>query len=115
MHVTIAFRRTSAVVSALLALWLAPGLAAAQSAERSGKEIVDAQCSKCHLEGKSGAPKIGDRDAWIQRLKKGLDATVREAIRGHGGMPPRGDKADLTDREVRNAILYMYYPGNAPK
>jgi cytochrome c5 len=30
-------------------------------------------------------------------------------------MPARGDKADLTDREVRNAILYMYYPGNAPK
>ena len=98
----------------LTALALVPGFAYAQ-AERSGKEVVDAQCSKCHLEGKGGAPKIGDRDAWVQRLKKGLDATVREAIRGHGGMPARGDKADLTDREVRNAILYMYYPGNAPK
>ena len=91
------------------------GPALSQQPERSGKEVVEAQCSKCHLEGKGGAPKIGDRDAWIQRLKKGLDATVREAIRGHGGMPPRGEKADLTDREVRNAILYMYYPGNAPK
>ena len=90
------------------------GLASAQQpAERSGKEVVDAQCSKCHLEGKNGAPKIGDRDAWTQRLKKGLDTTVREAIRGHGGMPARGDKADLTDREVRNAILYMFYPGSA--
>ncbi len=98
----------------VLASALVPGFAFAQ-AERSGKEVVDAQCSKCHLEGKGGAPKIGDRDAWVQRLKKGLDATVREAIRGHGGMPARGDKADLTDREVRNAILYMYYPGNAPK
>ena len=101
--------------AAALASLLCPGLAIAQSGERSGKEVVDAQCSKCHLEGKGGAPKIGDRDAWVQRLKKGLDATVREAIRGHGGMPARGDKADLTDREVRNAILYMYYPGNAPK
>jgi cytochrome c5 len=99
----------------VLASLLCPGLALAQSGERSGKEVVDAQCSKCHLEGKGGAPRIGDRDAWVQRLKKGLDATVREAIRGHGGMPARGDKADLTDREVRNAILYMYYPGNAPK
>jgi cytochrome c5 len=106
-------RRLATTVALASLLW--PGLAIAQSGERSGKEVVDAQCSKCHLEGKGGAPKIGDRDAWVQRLKKGLDATVREAIRGHGGMPPRGDKADLTDREVRNAILYMYYPGNAPK
>ena len=108
-------RRLAAPTAVLLASLLCPGLAIAQSGERSGKEVVDAQCSKCHLEGKGGAPKIGDRDAWVQRLKKGLDATVREAIRGHGGMPARGDKADLTDREVRNAILYMYYPGNAPK
>ena len=92
------------------------GLASAQQpAERSGKEVADAQCSKCHLDGKGGAPKIGDRDAWTQRLKKGLDNTVREAIKGHGGMPARGDKADLTDREVRNAILYMFYPGSAPQ
>ena len=107
--------RGSAAATALLVLSVVPRFALAQQAERSGKEVVDAQCSKCHREGKGGAPKIGDRDAWIQRLKKGLDATVSEAIRGHGGMPPRGDKADLTDREVRNAILYMYYPGNAPK
>ena|SRR6185436_14427164 len=110
-----AFLRRLATAAVVLASLLCPGLAIAQSGERSGKEVVDAQCSKCHLEGKGGAPKIGDRDAWVQRLKKGLDATVREAIRGHGGMPARGDKADLTDREVRNAILYMYYPGNAPK
>src|SRR4029078_9988319 len=89
-------------------LWI--GIAAAQPAERSGKEVVDAQCSKCHQEGKGGAPKIGDRDAWTQRVKKGLDKTVSEAIKGHGGMPARGDKADLTDREVRNAILYMVSP-----
>ena len=106
--------RIGAPAAVLLASVLCPGIVAAQ-AERSGKEVVDAQCSKCHLEGKGGAPKIGDRDAWTQRLKNGLDNTVRSAIKGHGGMPPRGDKADLTDREVRNAILYMFYPGNAPK
>jgi len=26
-------------------------------------------------------------------------------------MPPRGDKADLTDTELRNAIIYMFNPG----
>jgi cytochrome c5 len=42
---------------------------------------------------------------------------VRSAISGHGGMPPRGDKADLTDGEIRAAILYMFNPkgSDAPK
>ena len=89
--------------------------AAAHSTERSGKQVEDAQSPRCDLEGKTGAPKIGDREAWTQRLKKGLDNTVREAIKGHGGMPARGDKADLTDSEVRAAILYMFNPGDAGK
>lgn len=76
--------------------------------QRSGAEVVEAQCSKCHKDGKGGAPKIGDRDAWIPRLKNGLDVTVRSAINGHGGMPPRGGQANLTDAEVRSAIIYMY-------
>ena len=104
----------AAMAGAALAAWA--GLAIGQQpGERSGKQVVDAQCAKCHLEGKGGAPKIGDRDAWTQRLKKGLDNTVREAIKGHGGMPARGDKADLTDSEVRSAILYMFNPGGAQK
>jgi len=104
--------RGSVVATFLLAAALVPTAPAAQ-AERTGKQVVDAQCAKCHQEGRNGAPKIGDRDAWTQRLKKGLDSTVSEAIRGHGGMPPRGDKADLTDREVRSAILYMFNPASA--
>jgi cytochrome c5 len=97
----------------LLAL---PQVVLSQAAERSGKQVVDAQCSKCHAEGTAGAPKIGDRAAWTPRLKQGVDALVSSAIRGHGGMPARGDKADLTDGEVRAAILYMFNPaGSAAK
>jgi len=108
--------RSLALGTAGVVLLAWAGLASAQKpGERSGRQVADTQCSKCHLEGKSGAPKIGDRDAWTQRLKKGLDATVAEAIKGHGGMPARGDKADLTDSEVRAAILYMFNPGDAGK
>jgi cytochrome c5 len=39
------------------------------------------------------------------------DGTVRSAIHGHGNMPARGGMADLTDPEVRAAILYMFNPG----
>ena len=88
-------------------------LAHAQQAERSGKAVYEAQCQKCHATGVDGAPKIDDRAAWIPRMKQGLDATVRSAARGHGKMPARGGVADLTDAELRAAILYMFYPAAA--
>jgi cytochrome c5 len=85
---------------------------AQQSADRSGKEVVEAVCATCHsptaANAPKAAPKIGDRAAWTPRLSHGLDNAVRTAIRGHGGMPPRGDQAALTDNEIRNAIVYMF-------
>jgi cytochrome c5 len=95
--------------------WVEPATAKDMMAERSGKQVVDAQCSKCHAKGTGGAPKIGDRDAWTPRMKQGMDALVASAIRGHGGMPPRGDKADLTDNEVKAAITYMFNPATPAK
>ncbi len=96
--------------------WVEPASALDLVGERSGAQIVEAQCSKCHREGVGGAPKIGDVAAWAPRLTEGLEAAVRKAIHGHGGMPPRGDRADLTDAEIRNAVIYMFNPGAvAPK
>ena len=74
---------------------------------RRGEEIVKAQCVKCHGTGVGGAPRIGDRDAWIGRAKLGFDGLVRSAINGHGAMPARGGLANLTDAEVRSAVTYM--------
>lgn len=93
-----------------------PGAAFAQSTDKSGdrtgEQIVRAQCASCHESGKSGAPKIGDRAAWIERAKQGLDPLVRSAIKGHGGMPARGGLADLTDPELRGAVIYMLNSGS---
>ncbi len=88
--------------------------AAPPAADRSGEQIVRTQCFKCHETGVDGAPRIGDRSAWIPRAKQGLDAVVRSAIKGHGGMPPRGGMADLTDPEIRSAIVYMFNQSVAP-
>jgi cytochrome c5 len=87
--------------------WTEPASASELKAERTGAQVVKMQCSKCHQEGKGGSPKIGDRDAWSKRLSGGLDRAVSSAIHGHGGMPPRGNRADLTDGELKAAILYM--------
>jgi cytochrome c5 len=88
--------------------WIEPISRKTPPAPRTGEEIVKAQCIKCHKDGVRGAPKIGDRDAWIPRLKDGLDSTVRSAMKGHGGMPARGGMADLTDSELRSAVIYLF-------
>ena len=88
--------------------WTEPVNKKALPAPRTGEEIVKAQCIKCHEAGKGGAPKIGDRDAWIPRLKDGRDHTGRSAINGHGGMPARGGMANLTDAEMRSAVIYLF-------
>lgn len=81
--------------------------------ERSGQYIVETQCGKCHQSGENGAPKVGDRAAWVERLKRGLDAVVLSALNGHGPMPAKGGLADITVNEIRSAIVYMFNPASA--
>jgi cytochrome c5 len=88
--------------------WIEPLDPRAPAKVRTGEQIVRAQCVKCHDAGLNGAPRIGDKDAWIERARKGLDTITRSAIHGHGAMPARGGMADLTDAEMRSAIAYMF-------
>lgn len=76
---------------------------------RTGQQVVQSQCVKCHGQGLNGAPKIGDKAAWIDRAKLGFDSVVRSAINGHGAMPARGGQANFTDEEMRAAVAYMFY------
>lgn len=93
--------------------WVEPVSGVTPAVQRKGKQIVDAQCSKCHEKGISGAPKIGNLTEWIPRLKFGIDLAVRSAINGHGPMPARGGVTDLTDLEIRAAVNYMINPAVA--
>ena len=94
--------------------WIEPTDKKTKAAARTGEQVVQARCVECHQTGVKGAPKIGDHDAWIPRLKNGLDSLVRSAINGHGGMPARGGMANLTDAEMRSAITYMFNKGRVP-
>lgn len=95
--------------------WTEPTSRKQSPVQRTGKQIVEARCANCHAQGKGGAPKIGDRDAWVPRIKDGFDATVRSAINGHGGMPARGGLANLTDAEMKEAVTYMVNKGHVPE
>jgi cytochrome c5 len=98
----------------LVAVLFSGGALLAAAAERSGEQIVKGQCAGCHEKGLHGAPRIDDRAAWIPRLKNGLDATVRSAIKGHGAMPSRGGLSDLTDTELHSAVVYLFNTAGPP-
>lgn len=95
--------------------WIEPINKALLRSARSGEQVVKTRCGNCHLTGKDGAPKIGDRDAWIGRTSKGLDAVVASGIHGRGAMPARGGLADLSDAEMRAAVIYMFTESTGPK
>ena len=102
----VAPRLTCAAVLALAALIATPD-ALAQGKERSGKEVVDAVCAKCHATGAQGAPKIGNQRAWSKRAQQGLSSLTQSALKGIRQMPPHGGNMELTDVEVERAITYM--------
>ncbi|MGB5741967.1 MAG: c-type cytochrome, partial [Sedimenticolaceae bacterium] len=85
-----------------------PTPAAAGSTPKSGAEVVAAACNNCHIAGVLGAPKIGDKAAWEQRLAAGggIDALTSSVINGKGAMPARGG-AVLTDAEIRAGVEHM--------
>ena len=99
------FRKVLALAMPLAVAVIAHCEASAQTGprrdDRSGKEVVEAVCAECHAMGVKGAPRIGERADWSARLSHGLSNAVNAAIRGHGGMPARGGKADLTDSQKR--------------
>ena len=78
-------------------------------APRSGDAIVEKNCQVCHSIGLANAPKLdaGAKADWEARLAGGYDAIVTSAIKGKGGMPPRGGDATLTDDEISAAIMQM--------
>ncbi|MDP3037819.1 MAG: c-type cytochrome [Rhodocyclaceae bacterium] len=79
----------------------------AKEAHGSGEDNVNAACGNCHREGVGGAPKIGDKEAWLPRLPKGVAELVTSAIHGHNKMPARGGLSNLSDIDIHAAVSYM--------
>jgi cytochrome c5 len=84
----------------------APQAAAVDNNQR-GQEIYTNVCSSCHKTGIAGAPVLGDKAAWQERIAKGEDQLVASALNGKGNMPPRGGQAGLDEGEIRAAVRYM--------
>ncbi|MCA1853429.1 MAG: c-type cytochrome [Beggiatoa sp.] len=88
-----------------------PQIAQAEEPPDKGKTVYDTACVVCHQTGVGGAPKIGDKAAWGDRIKQGEGTLAEHAIKGFQGkagmMPPKGGRTDLSDEDVKAAVSYM--------
>lgn len=69
--------------------------------------LYQQSCRTCHSFGAGGAPLTGDRTAWDERWKKGLDALRSSTISGLNGMPPGGQCFACTPQDYEALITFM--------
>ena len=73
----------------------------------AGKATYTTACFACHGTGAAGAPVLGKKDAWTNRISQGIDTLYSHAINGFKGMPPKGGAISLSDEEVKAVVDYM--------
>jgi cytochrome c5 len=72
-----------------------------------GKRVFNQSCAGCHKTGVAGAPIIGNRAQWEDRLKKGLNELYSNVLNGIGGMPPKGTCISCSTQEIEDAVKYI--------
>lgn len=103
--------RITRVFQLILALLFMLAMSSAlQASERSGEEVYDESCGRCHGwigSMMSDAPRTGNEEVWQVLETKGLDELVRSTINGFGEMPAKGNCEDCTDSEIQAAVEYI--------
>ncbi len=79
----------------------------------SADVLVKAKCAECHATGKDGAPRMHNFPEWKPRLQNGVDGLVASAINGHKKMPSRAGMPNLSDEDIKSAVIYMLVPAKA--
>jgi cytochrome c5 len=81
-----------------------------------GKKIYNGMCVACHGAGVAGAPRVGDKGAWAERIDKGATTLYANAINGvqgsSGVMPAKGGNPALSDDEIKAVVDYMIAQSN---
>ena len=90
---------------------VANGVIPTANAAGKGESTYNASCAACHAAGVAGAPKLGDKAAWKDRIAQGNDTMYNHAIKGFQGkkgmMPAKGGNASLADADVKAAVDHM--------
>jgi cytochrome c5 len=96
--------QTSFVIALELLSWHE---AVAAGDVKAGEVVYNQHCIDCHGTGLKGAPKLGDKDAWANRIGKGDLYLTDQAFYGHRKMPMLGNCGSCTYEDYANAVAYM--------
>ncbi|MFA5940659.1 MAG: c-type cytochrome [Sinimarinibacterium sp.] len=103
--------RSYTCIALLLFSAAATNAATAAAPPAKGDEIVKKTCAVCHQMAGMGAPLVGNKTDWTERIAKGKPKLYENAIKGFQGakgvMPAKGANPALTDDEVKAAVDYM--------
>jgi cytochrome c5 len=83
-------------------------------AQQSPEQIYTSVCAACHDAGVLEAPKTGSKEDWEPRFAQGLDTLVDHAVNGINAMPAKGGNPNLSDDDIRKAIVYMLEKSDIP-
>lgn len=75
-----------------------------------GMQIYNHFCLNCHAEKpliNLGAPRIGHKEDWSNRLAQGFDILFQHTDTGFRAMPPRGGCFECSDKQLALAIISM--------
>lgn len=80
----------------------------------NGKEVYNRVCIACHLTGVAGAAKISNKERWQEVAPKGMKTLHESVINGvpdgkYGVMPERGSCTDCTDKDLYDAVAYIFH------
>lgn len=77
------------------------------SVHAGANDLYNQSCATCHAAGVLGAPKAGDKAAWVPRLKQGMPTLVSHTKNGFKNMPARGLCDRCTDADYMALIKLM--------
>ena len=74
--------------------------------------MFDGLCFGCHGANSAipNTPRLTHKDEWAPRIKKGKETLFKHALEGFqdkGMMPAKGGNTELSDDEVKAAVIYM--------
>ncbi len=73
-----------------------------------GKQVYEQTCSICHDSGKMGAPRLGNRAGWLNRLKQhGIKRLYQRTTSGYNSMPKKGACDRCDEQQLLLAVNYM--------
>ena len=112
MRLILTLTITNLVTALVTALVIAVGIlpwhgADAAGLVKAGEFIYNKHCIEYHGTGKKGAPKLEDKEAWAERIKKGEQLLTSHAIFGHRKMPNIANCSTCSHQDYANAVAYM--------